>query len=285
VRAWTNQVITIPVAVNNAFFRWQVELWWWNHQATYGAAAARKAFLILIDRNHRHETCGSLAWLPFGLPYALCTGVWIAPVNKHAVRDLPLNIQIGLRQIIGRFADHEVIEIIDADLFHFRPHPPVHIRDDAIFVCDLYEDWHLKSLSTNKHVIAPYFENGGRYYNGGFVPIIGKAGTLRAILYEWEAVHRDILARPYAESIHWWAGMFALQAACEKARVTMIAKDWCFVPGINRLADSHYIGHYSCDRDCFSKHRFPNIDVKRFPSNIFYRRVSAWLAASGYRPG
>jgi hypothetical protein len=276
-------MITIPVAVNNAFFKWQVELWWWNHHCTYGAEAAAKAFLILIDKNYRHEVPRASDWIPFGLPHAICSGVWTAPIRSEVSQiDLPLNIQVGLRQVIGRFSDDDVLEITDCDLFHFRRHPKIDVRHDTLIVCDLYEDWHLKSLTSNKHVIEPYFENGGRYYNGGFVPIIGKASTLRKILYEWEAVHRDIMARPYDDNIHWWAGMFALQAACEKARVTMVAKDWCFIPGVNQLSDSHYTGHYSCDRNYFPKHRFPHIDLTSFPSNVFYSRLKAWLTRSGY---
>jgi hypothetical protein len=277
-------MITIPVAVNNAAFKWQVELWWWNHQITYGAKARDKAFLILMDKNYRDEEEDSLSWIPPELPYALCKGVWAE--SKHHQLYLPLNIQIGLRQIIGRFVNDEVLEVVDCDLFHFRHHPKVEVCDNTLIVCDLYEKWHLKSLTTNKHVIEPYFENRGRYYNGGFVPIIGKAGTFKKLLYEWEAVHRDIMTRTFDQSlIHWWGGMFALQAACEKAKITMIAEDWCFIPGANQLSDSHYVGHYCCDNEFFLKKDFPFIDLRRFPPNIYYDRLKAWVRESGYKTG
>jgi hypothetical protein len=274
-------MITVPVAVNNGFFEWQVSLWWWNHWVTYGDEAAAKAFLILIDKNYGYEEFRSPAWVPSGLPYALCTGVWAVP-TKYQVsqQELPLNIQVGLRQIIDRFPENEILEVIDCDLFHFRHHPRFAPPDGSLVVCDLYEGWHLRSLTTNRRIIEPYFENGGAYYNGGFVPIIGKASTFKAIITEWEAVHRDIIARPYGQSIHWWAGMFALQAACEKAKVTMIGKDWCFIPGVNQLNRSHYIGHYSCDREYFPKYKFPHIDVGRFPSNVYYARLKAWLESA-----
>jgi len=274
-------MISIPVAVNNATFQWQVDLWWWNHQQTYGRGAADKACLIVIDKNYSHEPDAATDWLA-QVPHVLCTGTWLAPAHRDEPwLDLPLNIQLGLRQVIDFFGDDDVLEVNDCDLFHFRPHPAIEVGDDMLLTCDLYERWHLNSLTSNRGYIEPYFENGGGYYNGGFVPIIGKARTFKRILYEWEAVHRDLLARPYETSIHWWSGMFALQAACEKARVTMVGRDWCYIPGHNPLQDSHYIGHYSVDR-YFPKGNFPHIDASRFPSNDYYHRLRAWFESSPY---
>jgi hypothetical protein len=192
-----------------------------------------------------------------------------------------LNIQIGLAQIIHLFEDDDVIELVDCYLFHFRRHREVFVPKDGLFVCDLYEDWHLKSLSSNKHVIEQYLQDSGSRYNGGFVPIIARASTFRRLLPLWEDIHRDILRQPHEKLIHWWAGMFALQAACERVEIEMIAKDWCYIPGINRLEDTHYTGHYSCDFNYFSKYKFPDVNATTFPDNLFYLRVKDWLQETG----
>lgn len=102
------------------------------------------------------------------------------------------------------------------------------------------------------------------------------------MIYEWEAVHRDILLRDYSHHIRWWAGMFALQAACEKNKVTMVADDICYVPGHNQLKDSHYIVHYSVDRNVFPKYSFPNIDFNALPDNLFYNQLKSWYLTSKY---
>lgn len=274
-------MISIPVAVNNALFQWQVDLWWWNHQRTYGRAARKEACAVVIDKNFTDDPNLPTRWL-VGVPHVMCAGTWMLPAHPTTPGlDLPLNIQVGLRQVVDRFSDDEVLEVTDCDLFHFRPHPPISVDDDVLLVCNAYEEWHLKSLTSNRWVIEPYFENGGDYYNGGFVPIVGRAATFRRILYEWEAVHRDLLGRPLGRDIHWWSGMFALQAACEKTRVSMVATDWCYIPGYNALADNHYIGHYCCDEN-FPKGKFPRVDASRFPSNVYYDRLRAWLKHSRY---
>lgn len=276
-------MISVPIAVNNALFQWQLELWWWNQKRLYGKDAYTKSMAIVIDKNYADDPPYPKAWLD-GIPHVMVSGIWSAPVSDKpaTATDLPLNIQQGLKQVLSSFADDAIIELIDCDMFHLRPAPTVTVRDDMLIVCDLYETWHLESLTTNKSVIEPYFENDGRFYNGGFVPIVGKAKTFKKLMYEWEAVHRDILLRHTDDCICWWAGMFALQAACEKKKVTMIADDVCYIPGHNELKDSHYVVHYSVDRNVFPKYSFPNIDVNAFPSNVFYDQLKAWYLTSSY---
>jgi hypothetical protein len=121
-----------------------------------------------------------------------------------------------------------------------------------------------------------YFENGGRHYNGGFVPIIGLAGTFKRILPECAAIHIDILRRKHNNLIHWWAGMFALQAACEKARVQMVGCDFCYVPNANAIASSQHIGHCSVD-PIFDKRAFPKVNINNFPNNAYYRMIADWI--------
>lgn len=269
-------MISIPVAVHNNYFNWQLDLFWYNHQLIYKTSAKNKAFAIIIKRNHSHENKIEQMQWNLDIPHEMCESFFDflgpkAPAQNH----VPLNIQIGLEQVLDRFDHDEIIELLDCDMFHFRHHPNVNLDHDEIIVDDIYEAWHLKSLSDHRRIIEIYFENGGRFYNGGFVPIIARAKTFRKILPEWIAVHIDIANRNYSEIINWWAGMFALQVTCEKNKVKMIAKDWCYVPGVNQLTDKHYIAHYSCSYK-FNKKTFPVINPAQFEDNVFFDRLRSW---------
>ena len=283
-------MISIPVAVHtdniwgtSVTFKMQLDLFWFNHQLTYGAQASERARAIIIKRNFLTEAAQQRLTWPIDVPHIMCEAAFDLLPRSAGLHELgfvasPLNIQLGLSQILPTMDDEQLIELLDCDMFHFRPAPPMAVGDDELIVCDFYENWHLKSLTDNKHVIEAYFKNGGRYYNGGFVPIIGKVKTFRKILADWTDLHIDILQQDQEEDTHWWAGMFALQAACERAGVTMIARDICYIPGANPLHDAHYLCHYSVDTR-FNKKTYPDIDVSTFEQNIFYERILLWLQA------
>lgn len=270
-------MISVPVAVHMGLFKWQLDLFWHSHKQIYGDFAKDKVLAIVINRDlvtdPKHDV---LEW-DTDVPHVMCDAFFDVLKDVDATNGLykPLNIQLGLVQMINKLDGEQVIEVLDCDMFHMRPHADVFVRDDELLVDDIYEPWHLKSLSTYRNVIDIYFENGGRFYNGGFVPIIGKVKTFRKILPEWVAVHLDILRRDLDSRLKWWGGMYALQAACEKKKVRMRAEEYCYIPGINQLQDSHYICHYSCDKR-FDKKKYPNIDVSAFEDNIFYKRLLNW---------
>lgn len=270
-------MISIPIAVHTKKFKWQLDFFWYNHKTTYGDLAKNKALAVIIKRNHPNdEKIEKLEW-DIDIPHVMCESFFDYISPSLSWKNVPLNIQVGLKQIIDRFNDDEVIEILDCDMCHIRHHPFINAKDNCLIVDDIYEPWHLKSLSKNRHVIDIYFENGGRFYNGGFVPIIGKVKTFKKILPEWIAVHLDISKRynNIDDRINWWAGMFALQAACEKNKIRMIAEDLCYVPNINSLKDNHYITHYSCAKN-FDKKKYPDIDIAQFEHNLFFDRLRSW---------
>lgn len=277
-------IITIPVAANTPMFRWELDLFWFGHRYVYGEGeAAARAHAVFINRNEQTSSkVATMDW-PITVPHSVCDPIWDSPlfaiVTANHQMALPLNIQIGLQQVLWQFDDEQILEVTDCDMVHFRRCPITEVGPDELLVSTIYEPWHLFSLSSNRHVISPYFENDGHYYNGGFVPIIGRAKTFRRIMYEWIAVHIDIVNRSLDSQIHWWAGMFALQAACEKARVQMIAHDFCYVPGANSISEEHYTGHYSVDK-IFNKRSYPEIDLDRFPYNGFYNLVRTWMNQS-----
>lgn len=271
-------MISIPVVVHNDYFKWQLDLFWYSQQQVYGNRAHDVTLAAVVKRNLRddvsHET---LEW-DTDVPHVMCDPYfdYLGWDGETGIVQTPLNIQTALAQILPELDDDEVVEVLDGDMFHMRKAPKTEVPHGELHVDDVYEWWHLKSLSDNRHVVAPYFANGGRFYNGGFVPIIGTVKTFKTIMYEWIAVHRHILSIPYTGHIHWWAGMFSLQAACEKAKVRMIAKDYCYVPGVNQVQSSHYVAHYAVDAK-FHKRTFPQIDESQFEDNVFYRRVRNWL--------
>ena len=275
--ASTSSVISIPVSVHVDHFKWQLDLFWYSHLRVYGDAARDKAKAIVIKRNvisePKHER---LEW-DTDIPHVMCESFFdyfgeTTPTN-HLHK--PLNIQVGLSQIIDQFADDQIVELLDCDMFHLRPYREADIDARHLIVCDIYETWHLGSLSTYRPVIEMFFENGGRFYNGGFVPIIGRVAAFKRVLPHWIAVHRQMLSMDYPKLIHWWAGMYALQAACEKTQVQMVAEDCCYFPSVNDLRESHHVCHYSCDR-YFDKNLYPRIDPATFDDNLFYRRVREW---------
>lgn len=276
-------MISIPVAVHVPSFKWQLDLFWFNHMLTYKNQAKEKVRAIVVKRNFPEEMrCQFLEW-PISIPHAMCES--ILDVAKYPDRvaqivALPLNIQFGLTQILPQFDDEKIIEVLDCDMFHFRTHPQVDVGDDELYVSDVYENWHLKSLTENRRVIEKYFVNGGDYYNGGFVPIIGKARTFKKIIGEWTRVHYDILKGDWPnDTIKWWAGMYALQAACEINKVKMIGKDYCYIPGFNQLSDEHYVGHYCVDSK-FNKRTYPHVEAGNFEHNEFYDRLRLWPGIS-----
>jgi len=271
-------MISVPVAVYNSSFEWQLDLFWKNHMHIYGDDAKSKAKAIVIRRNrsgeHRTE---KYAW-KIDLPHKLCESFFDCglgiPDDGHL---LPLNIQIGLMQILGEFKDDQIIELLDCDMFHIKRHPDLRPKHGEMIVSDVYEKWHLHSKGENRHVLEKYIGASSTFYNGGFVPIIATASTFKAIILDWIWMHRDIVRRySGAKSIRWWAGMFSLQSACEINGIKMSAMDTCYIPNINQLNDKHHVAHYSCD-PIFNKKKYPAINVADFPENIFYTRLREWI--------
>lgn len=271
-------MISIPVAVHNSLFEWQLSLFWFGHRMTYGHIASRKAMAAIVERNG-----------PFDIPQTQLT--WSTSVPHLVVRPyfeyfsniepsdlaVPLNIQSAVSQVLAHLQDDQVVEILDCDMCHIRPAPYEAPPKNVLFVCDIYEDWHLHSFATFSDIVRKRTGGSSDYYNGGFVPIIGHAGTLRRILPAWTEAHIDILRDQEVGSLQkWWAGMYALQVACERLQVRMQAKDYLYVPGINSLMRQHYIVHYSCDPK-FDKKTFPEVRPERFDDNLFYEKVRYWL--------
>jgi hypothetical protein len=247
------KVISVPVAVHTDSFKNQLDLFWYHHKKIYGANAYDMAHAIILKRNSiLDDKIENIQW-DLDIPHTMCDAYF--DYNEE-YKDLPLiqtNIQFGLMQIINKFYDDDVVEILDCDMFHMKERPMLTVKDDEVYVATEYENWHLKSKSDNKHIIEMYLHNDGSDYNGGFVPIICNIRTLKKIMYEWIAVNVDIVKRNYSDKIIWWSSMYALSAACQKANVNMIEYNKCYIHKLNELTDDKYICHYSVDDEYINK--------------------------------
>lgn len=276
----TEHTVSLPIAVlNQRTFHYQASLFWFAHRKIYEESAKHKALILWAERNLPTEAVPAHT-LPLDLESSpsLITPAFfdVFKVKAEAVA-APLNIQAAINVALQLIDDNTVIEILDCDMAHFRAAPSIKVGDDEVWVDDIYEAWHLKSRDENFSVIAPYLTATGTSFNGGFVPIIAKAKTIKKIIADWAKIHVDILKQDHPNKIKWWAGMFSLQAACTNHQIKMQRHNWTYIPGINELSDQHYIAHYSVDK-AFNKkdHLWPYLPTSRLPNNSYYDLVQAW---------
>lgn len=281
MQASLQPLVSLPVGVlTKQSFRHQASLFWHAHQRVYGDRARDLTKVLWVENNLVNEPRETdHSWLmDLGAPYSIAKPYYeIFDCPSHGV-NVPLNIQAALVQVINDYHPDQLIEVLDCDMLHLREAPVFSVADDEILVDPIYESWHLHSRGKHRDVIAKYLKHGDQYFNGGFVPIIGRAGTIKKILNNWIEIHIDIVQRDFPDKIKWWAGMYALQAACENAQVTMRGLDATYIPGKNQLSESHHIAHYSVDK-IFDKKKagWPFLEVKAFPSNIYYDCIKDWL--------
>ncbi len=241
-------MLSIPIAVNIPTFKWQLELFWMQHQKVYGDDAKNRAIAVVIKKNHPNDKVEPN--LIFDAPGLHCLMVDGVSEYPHLSEWIPLNIQLGVHKALRflNIPDEQVIEVLDCDMFHMKRRD-INVSHDVLICDPIYEDWHLKSLTDHKPVIDPYL-NGAKalIYNGGFVPIVCTAKTMRKIINDWSDIHLMICQQDWDKvTIKWWAGMYALQAACQKNGVVMQSSHDCHIPPINQFSEEHTIAHYSVD--------------------------------------
>jgi hypothetical protein len=273
-------MISISCAVYSSRFEWQLNLFWHNHKKLYKEDAYNKAHAIITNRNDPTDADITNVDWDIDVPYTLCKSFFDYDSSLDCNNGFfkPLNIQLGLQQIIEKFDDEEILEILDGDMFHMKPAPDIEVGDFEILVCDLYEKWHLKSLTDLNYVIDSAIEiKNPIFYNGGFVPIIGKVKTFKLLLNNWIQDHiRIVNENPHRTDIKWWAGMYSLQTACQNNKITMKSFNKCYIPNFNQIETEHYVTHYSVD-PIFAKSKFPNVNLDNAPDNLFYNLIKEWL--------
>jgi hypothetical protein len=277
-------MISVPIAAHIKYFEWQIDLFWYCHKKLYNEKAYKKALVTVCKRNFYWETKKENLLWNTDVPHIMTDSFFDfvgAKINHKDFRGfteyLPINIQYSLLQCIDRFHNDDIIELLDADMFHFKPHPPFEPRQNEVIVADIYENWYLKSRTSNRIVLTKYLKGIKHQYNGGYVPIIARVSTFKKILQDWIRIHVDILSRNFVDNkIYWWAGMYSFQAACALHNVKMIAMDLVYVPSVNHWNQNHYITHYS-GADNFPKRIFPRINPDKFESNTAFDLIKEWF--------
>lgn len=273
-----SSMISIPVAVNTEYFRSQLDLFWYAHKKTYGFTAYRKTLACVVNQDvPTGIVTSNIDQWNINIPYKMVKPFYKYDIEYDNVLK-PLNIQYAILQILDDFPDDQVVEILDCDMFHFKQHPKIEILHNQVIVDTVYEDWHLKSLSDNFEVIEPYVKKGSGVFNGGFVPIISRISTLKVIIQDWINIHLNIQVRYGSSDISWWAGMFALQAACQRSNVEMLSKSYCYIANGTPVNSDNYIGHYSVDINFFNKKDWVKTynSIESLPDNVFYNLVKDW---------
>ena len=271
-------MISIPIAVYNSLFEWQLDLFWHCHKKVYGRDAYHKTVAAIIERDTAGQASQNIMSWQTDIPFRFCK-----PYFEHynIASDFwlrPVNIQAGLEQLLNHFGSDQLLELLDCDMCHIKAPANINVADRVLLVDTVYEQWHLRALGENSFIINDLLQSNTKtYYNGGFVPIIGRCSTFRLIMKDWVDFHRKIaLMLPAGDIKVWWAGMYSLQAACEKNKVKMVSKNMCYIPKANKLTPEHHIVHYSIDTD-FNKKTFPVINLKTFPDDVFYKEVKIWV--------
>ena len=120
--ASSHRVISLPVAVHVEPFRWQLDLFWFGHRQVYGREARLRTLAIVIKRNKIAEKkVGRMSW-NIDVPHSMCEAFFDIEGIKRSVPPsrfgigVPLNIQTGLMQILPKFPDDQLLEVIDCDM-------------------------------------------------------------------------------------------------------------------------------------------------------------------------
>ncbi len=274
-------VVSVPSAVHTDYFKWQLEFLWYGHQKQYGESAKNKLFAVVAKRNTaKDDIIETLQW-DTTAPCQMVDSFFDQFKNDSRVDGnnaihQPLNIALAALAAVNKFSDDTILEVMDCDLVHFRPHPNIEVKDGELIVWTSCENWFLKSLSTHKYMMDIYTKGNTKHYIGGFVPIIGTVKTFKQILPDWIDILIHMNTLKHTREVMWWNCMYAFNAACERQQINMIDKKLCYVPAIDPILDTNYIAHYSCDNR-FHKYSYPNISTTKFLQNEFYSLAHEWL--------
>lgn len=271
-------MITIPVAVALPTFEKQISFFQFQHLNVYGNNA--KAIIPIIKYNFFNDTPVNKVDWDLKLPYKLVDSIFDYIDYKERWY-IPINLFYAAKQVIESLNDHEVVEIIDADLVHLKQYPKQYdlIDYNSIIVDTTYENWHMHIANVdgaNRHIISDYLcHNDNIYINGGF-NVIGRVKTIKSIMND--IIEYSIkIAKDQKDNNHgWWCAMYGLNIACHNNHIKMISEQNCYYPSLNKLEDKHYIAHYSVDK-IFNKHKIPNVSINEFPNNLFYNKAKEWL--------
>jgi hypothetical protein len=292
-----NKFVSIPSTVATDYFKKQILFFQFQHLEVYSSDALNKAIIPIVKYNHLRDKTNEVQDVNWDLkiPYKMVDSVYnIININILYNPDIyiPINVFTSAKQIINELDDDTLVEIIDADLVHLKHYPKEYhdLKDNEIITDNFYENWHMfisKPDSKNRHVILEFLtHNEEGYMNGGF-NVVGKVKTIKSIiddiiLYSVKVTEKMYVKNNNTKNHHtWWCAMYGLNIACHNNKIKMINGNNCYYPNVNNLTDSHYIAHYSCD-PLYNKRKIPNVDVEKFPNNIFYNSAKKYLSETKF---
>jgi len=274
-------MISIPVTVPVESFRKQISFFQYQHIQVYGDEAKNKTIIPIVKYNHSNGIPVEDVDWDMKLPYKMVKSIYDYIPEKQQWY-IPINVFTAAKQIIESLSDDLVVEIIDADLVHLKPHPLEYdqMDYDTVITDATYEKWHMNIATpegSNRRIISEFLSHEEEgYMNGGF-NVIGRVKTIKKIIDDIIKYSINVTVREQGNQHSWWCAMHGLNIACHNNKIKMIDGNNCYYPNINNLEDHHYIVHYSCD-PIFDKHKIPNVSINDFPDNIFYNQAKKWLS-------
>jgi|TARA_R110000796_G_scaffold179503_1_gene296037 hypothetical protein len=274
-------MISIPIAVAIDYFKPQISFFQFQHLEVYKDKAQEMAFIPIIKYNHFNEPAVEDVDWHMKLPYKMVNSVYDY-IDSDKQWHIPINVFTAAKQIIETLNDDDVVEIMDADLVHLKPHPEYydHLPYDVVIADATYEDWHMhisKPDSQNRMVISDYLTHSDEgYMNGGF-NVIGRVKTIKGIIDDVILYSKLVTEKEKGNQHSWWCAMHGLNIACHNHKIKMIDGGNCYYPNVNTLKEQHYLAHYSCD-PMFDKHKILNLNTNQFPNNLFYNQAKKWIS-------
>lgn len=274
-------MISIPIAVAVDYFKPQISFFQFQHLEVYKEKAIDKAFIPIVKYNHLNEPPVEDVDWHMKLPYKMVNSVYDY-IDSDKQWHIPINVFTAAKQIIENLSDDKVVEIIDADLVHLKPHPEYYdyLSYDTVIADNVYEDWHMhisKPDSQNRKIISDYLTHKqDGYMNGGF-NVVGRVKTIKSIIDDIILYSKLITEKEKGNQHSWWCAMYGLNIACHNHKIKMIDGGNCYYPNVNTFKEQHYLAHYSCD-PIFDKHKILNLNTDTFPNNLFYNQAKKWIS-------
>lgn len=261
-------MLTIMVASNIMFFKWQVELAYYHYKKHHDD---NNFLVLMVTQNSPHDPIQECVLDPC-VPFIFTHPWWhfnntLDPYNSIY---LPLNIQCSILQAAEILQKHSMIEILDPDMFHMKHKP--NLEFDKFVLCDdIYETWHLKIKSSSFLEILP--RSRLEIPNGGFVPILINSNTLLEILSSWLKIHIDLLSSSFSFSLtaqeQWWAGMYAFNLSCALHNIKMLGSQMVCVPHYSQeVVPTMYCLHYSACQGILAKAHWQNMITDSYIQNL-----------------
>lgn len=273
---------TIPIAAPNQTFKWMANFWSYMQKKVYNEKSYNNSLLAIVKKNYIDDSSiTNVDWDINGLKYVVADSIY-SHVKSTDMSCVAINVFSALKNVIYNYSLDEVFCITDMDVIPLKPYNGPLPNNNEVVCYNGYEDWHMfianEKKENYKKIVKYLNHTESGYINGGFVPILIKNKTLQLIIDEVIYTAEKIIEDPNEDfKWKWWSCMTAFSIACHNNKIIMRGADNTYVPGFNKFnLEEHYWAHYSVD-EIFNKHKYPNIDISKFPNNNYYNYIKEWM--------